>query len=269
MNKRYSHQETPAHRYSAPALEKGLDILELLAEERDVLPASEIAQRLGRSLGEIFRMLVTLEQRGWLRRGEGSGYGLSLRMFELAHRHPPVERLLVVALPEMQWLAENVGQTCHMAIYHDGRILVVAQAETPRPRGFSVRLGASFTLADTASGRVLAAFQPAEERERRLARSHALDGIDEPDRLRGRLERIVARGHEATASESVAGIQDLSYPLRDHTGRAVAALTLPFATMLGDTLDCAGATRLLGEAAARISAQLGFRQVESGLVPSR
>ncbi|MDF1585854.1 IclR family transcriptional regulator [Marinimicrococcus flavescens] len=262
MDETESTGEPPGRRYSAPALEKGLDILELLAGERDVLPASEIAQRLGRSMGEIFRMLVTLEQRGWLRRGGGNGYGLSLRLFELAHRHPPVERLLVVALPEMQRLAERVGQSCHLSVHHDGRILVVAQAETPRPRGFVVRLGASFELLETASGRVLAAFQTDEERERRLARGFELEALADPgEPLRRRLAGIAARGHEAAPSESVAGILDLSFPLRDHTGRAVAALTLPFATMLGDTLDSAEATRLLGEAAARLSAQLGFREV--------
>lgn len=260
MDETDPEREAAGRRYSAPALEKGLDILELLAGERDVLPASEIAQRLGRSMGEIFRMLVTLEQRGWLRRGEGNGYGLSLRLFELAHRHPPVERLLVVALPEMQRFSERVGQSCHLSIHHDGRILVVAQAETPRPRGFVVRLGASFGLLDTASGRVLAAFQSEEERERRLARGLELEGMEDPGQgLRSRLARIAARGHEAAPSESVAGILDLSFPLRDHTGRAVAALTLPFATMLGDTLGSAEATHLLGEAAARLSATLGFR----------
>ena len=55
-----------AARYAAPALEKGLDILEAFASEPAGLTGSEVARRLGRSVGEIFRMLVCLERRGYI-----------------------------------------------------------------------------------------------------------------------------------------------------------------------------------------------------------
>src|SRR5690606_35534132 len=85
--------------YAAPALEKGLDILELLSAEGDGLTQHQIAQSLGRSASEIFRMLSVLERRGYLLRAADGVYRLSLRMFELAHRHPPIRRLLTVAMP--------------------------------------------------------------------------------------------------------------------------------------------------------------------------
>jgi uncharacterized membrane protein len=53
-------------RYAAPALDKGLDILELLSSVSEALTHSEIASRLGRTLTEVFRMLVCLEQRGYI-----------------------------------------------------------------------------------------------------------------------------------------------------------------------------------------------------------
>ena len=55
-------------RYTAPALEKGLDVLELLASVSEALTHSEIARRLGRSVSEVFRMLVCLEERGYISR---------------------------------------------------------------------------------------------------------------------------------------------------------------------------------------------------------
>lgn len=58
--------------YSAPALEKGLDLLELLANEADGLNISEITRRLNKSVGELFRMLVVLEQRGYVEMSSGS-----------------------------------------------------------------------------------------------------------------------------------------------------------------------------------------------------
>jgi IclR helix-turn-helix domain len=55
-------------RYAAPALEKGLDILELLASVSEALTHSEIASRLGRTINEVFRMLVCLDERGYISR---------------------------------------------------------------------------------------------------------------------------------------------------------------------------------------------------------
>ena len=56
-------------KYAAPALEKGLDILELISEAPAPMSLAQIGQRLGRTSGEIFRMLAALERRGYLARG--------------------------------------------------------------------------------------------------------------------------------------------------------------------------------------------------------
>src|SRR5258707_9718452 len=80
-------------RYSAPALEKGLDIIELLASHAEGLSLAELARQLGRTTAEIFRMVVTLEARGYLL-AVGERYVLSLRLFQLAHRHQPLRSLV-------------------------------------------------------------------------------------------------------------------------------------------------------------------------------
>lgn len=146
--------------YTAPALEKGLDILELLAGEGGGLSQSAIAQRLSRSATELFRMLSVLERRGYVTRHPDGAYLLSLRLFELAHQHPPLKRLLTVALPAMQQLAATSRQSAHLVVHFARRILVVAQVDSPEPMGFGVRLGAHFPFRpDRASSRVLSAFQ--------------------------------------------------------------------------------------------------------------
>ena len=82
-----------AHRYPTPALEKGLDALELLASESEGLTKTEVARRLGRTISEVFRMLVCLETRGYIARGDDERYSLTLHLFKLAYQHPPIERL--------------------------------------------------------------------------------------------------------------------------------------------------------------------------------
>src|SRR5229473_2180737 len=105
-----SDDQADPQRPGAPALEKGLDLLEALAAEPNGISQKHLAARVGRSVGEIFRMLGDLEQRGYVVRGPKTGeYGLSLRLFQLATQHPPARRLQQAALPVMEELAAKVG----------------------------------------------------------------------------------------------------------------------------------------------------------------
>ncbi|MDQ2765259.1 MAG: helix-turn-helix domain-containing protein, partial [Pseudomonadota bacterium] len=97
--------------YRAPALEKGLDILELLAIEEKPLTVSAIVQRLGRSTGELFRMIQVLEHRGFVAQ-DGGGYVLTTRLFELGLKRPPVRNLAEIAMPVMRQLSSKIGQSC-------------------------------------------------------------------------------------------------------------------------------------------------------------
>src|ERR1700740_2418183 len=98
-------------RYAAPALEKGLDILELLASVSEALTHSEIASRLGRTITEVFRMLVCLEERGYISRTTPEErYQLTLKLFELVHHHHPLQRLIALARPLVHRVASDTGQ---------------------------------------------------------------------------------------------------------------------------------------------------------------
>lgn len=216
--------------YTAPALEKGLDILELLAGIDGGLTQAAISQRLSRSTAELFRMLSVLERRGYLTRHADATYRLSLRLFELAHQHPPLKRLLTVALPAMQDLAQQSRQSAHLVIHFARRILIVAQVESPEPMGFGVRLGAHFPFRpDRASSRVLSAFQPRAAQDELIAELVA----DSPrrvsaTRVRAELAAIARVGIYMAASDTTTGVTDLCAPVFDHSEGAVAALTVPF-----------------------------------------
>ena len=105
MTEKKTTKETGSRKkhYSAPALEKGLDLLELLSYEVDGLNIAEITRRLDKSVGELFRMLAVLEQRGFIEMPMGSDkYRLTLKMFSLSNRFPPIKRLTSLANPLMQ-----------------------------------------------------------------------------------------------------------------------------------------------------------------------
>ena len=246
--------------YAAPALEKGLDILELLSGEPDGLTVREISESLDRSIGELFRMLMVLEQRGYVMLPSSSDrYRITLRMFSIAHRHPPIKRLTDVAGPLMQELSYEVEQSCHFVVYYEGKGHVVVQQQSPSSRIFSVRLGAEAPLLNTCSGHVLLAFSKPEQRKRMIKRipSH------HPQRnkgIEGICKQIVANGFEALKSEQAQGVEDIGFPVFDHTGSMAGALVVPFLSYLDEShaVDFDDAVDVVGRFAVRLSEGLGF-----------
>ena len=149
--------------YAVPALDKALDILELLASTAGGLGQNEIADATGRSSSQIFRVLALLEKRGYLVRDNGL-YILSTRLFSLAHQHPPLRGLIAAATTPMRVLADTVQQSCNLSVIDAGRVLVIAQVESPADFGYRVRVGATFDLDATATGSVLTGHDSLVER---------------------------------------------------------------------------------------------------------
>lgn len=250
-------------RYAAPALEKGLDIIELLAAASDALTHSEIATRLERSVPEIFRMLVCLEERGYISRmGPDERYQLTLKLFEIVHQHRPLQRLITQARPLVQRVASETGQSCHLAMLNSGEVVIVAQADAPGNMGFSVRPGANIDLLNTASGHVILAFQSDEVRARALGAWRLRSGKVIPPGLRRHLQQIRRRGYEELASYQVHGIVNISYPVLNQHGEAVAAMTIPFISRIGDSFGPPQVKHVLRRASCMLSLTIGGKKLE-------
>ncbi|KRD26901.1 IclR family transcriptional regulator [Acidovorax sp. Root275] len=248
----------PNDRYRAPALDKGLDILELLAEQPHGLTRAEIVKAMGRGPSEIYRMLERLVARDYVTRSQqGDRYALSLKLFVLGHRHPPIERLVAQALPAMEAFATAAEQSCHLGIYNRGNITVVAQVNGPGNWGLSIRLGVRVSLIDTGSGHVVLAFQSEQRRTEMLAEHDALEGeVPMPEaELQAILDRIRTLGHWQGDSQQAYGVTDISMPILGPQGHALAVLTCPFIRRIdrhvGSDLDTA--RELLARAATGLS----------------
>jgi DNA-binding IclR family transcriptional regulator len=215
--------------YSAPALEKGIDIVELLAGEQGGLTISEIAFRLKRSLSEIFRIAVVMEQRHWLQKDpESARYSVTYRMLELAHRGTPAQAMSLVAAPVMSQLSHDINQSCHLVVPAGGHGLVILRQENAGTAGgFAMRLGAVVDLLETSAGHVLLAFVDPDTRESilRLVPTPWSMGRKALER---KLARVRLNGFELLPSALAPGITEISYPIHAREGKVVAALTVPF-----------------------------------------
>jgi DNA-binding IclR family transcriptional regulator len=242
-------------KYRAPALEKGLDVLELLAAAREPLSLNRISTALGRSVNELFRMVQVLEYRGYVETSEsGGGYVLSNRLFALGISRAPTKDLLDAALPVMRRLAQSAGQSCHLAVASGDQIVVVARVEAPGDLGFSVRVGHHRPLLASSSGPLLYAFQPQTTRDDWKTRFS-----DEVDSGQWRsfeqaAERAREKGYAQIDSHAAHGVTDLSAPIRHHEF-AIAALTVPF-FKARDAKPIDAVARLTAAAAKEISDDL-------------
>ena len=253
----------PASRrgYSAPALEKGIDIIELLAESESGLTVSEISQKLKRRMSELFRIIVVMEQRGWLQKDpESARYAVTYHVLKLAHRSTPAQTLTAAAAPLMHELSTRINQSCHLVVRSGTQGLVILRQENQeRHANLSVRLGAIIELASSCSGRVLLAHLNPEERERVLKSIPRPRSLTQA-RLATILNRVAKRGFEIHRSPITAGVTDIGYPVRGFDGSVMAALTVPYLHALDDSLPTSVEQTqvLLDEAARQISQSLGW-----------
>ncbi len=244
-----------AEKYRAPALDKGLDILELLAEREGSLSQVEIAKALDRSIGEIFRMLDRLVRRGYVRRTEEDRYALTLKLFEMAHWTPPLKRLINEAMPLMRNYAHETQQACHLVTYDKNRLIVVAQVDPPGYWSVAIRVGAQINVLDTGSGHVFLAY--ASEADRRHMLRNA-DGTIQPisPALREHLDEVRRNGCEKMPSLQIPGVTNLAVPILGALGSVIATLACPFIERLDDGggVSAAQALKRLKAAAQEISA---------------
>ena len=250
-------------RYAAPALEKGIDIVELLADSESGLTLSDIAQKLKRRMSELFRIIVVMEQRGWLQKDEEtSRYAVTYHVLRLAHRSTPTQTLTAAALPVMHDLSTRINQSCHLVVRSGTQGLVILRQENQRRHAnLSVRLGAVIELASTCSGHVLLAHLPPHERDRMLESIVRPRGLSRAQ-LEIRLNKVAKQGYEIQRSPMTAGVTDIGYPVRSFDGQVMAALTVPYLHALDDSLPTSveQTRKLLEEAARRISQSLGWEK---------
>jgi DNA-binding IclR family transcriptional regulator len=194
-------QDESKRYYSTPALEKGLDILELFAANPEGFNVSDVARRLNRTVSEIFRMILCLEKRGYL-----------------------------------------------------------AQVDSPESTGFYVKVGSKVDLMRAATGHVILSHLTPEARDRAIqewAQETKETKQKKPADLEAHLTKIRKLGHERRASYEVKGVVNISFPVLNAQGDAVAGLTIPYVKRLHDTISIDKVVSTLRIASQQISEALG------------
>ena len=247
--------------YRVPALEKGFDILEALARSAAPMTLTQLANQLGRNTSEIYRVLTSLEQRGYIRREDHTGtYRLSLKLYELAHQHPPVQSLLHAALRPMEALADQLGESCHLSLLRRGNLVVLQQALSPTPVRLSIDVGGRFSPVKTVSGRLLLAYMPPADRDAFLRDNPDYVGMTDATRTAfvEKLARIREQGYSMAEHETHIGVRDYAVLVGHPNAGLTGALTVAALTSIKTPTDGATILKALHRCAKEITEELGF-----------
>ena len=241
--------------YRVPALEKGLEVLELLSGISQPLSLTDIAERLGRTKQELFRVMACLNEQGYLIRDANQGYRMSTKLFELGAKHASTEALIARAMPHMEDLTNELSESCHLNIVVRNRMLVIARVNCDADVSLAVRIGASFKLHDRNSGHVALAFLSADQRKKYWEQSDLpAEQIEEWESEFASTRRA---GFRTMESSLIVGVRDTATPILGADGKLLAVLCVSHILRVGEAEDSSRISSAMLECAQAISSEFG------------
>lgn len=252
---------TKSRDYSIAVLERALDVLELIADAPAPLGATDIARRLGVTKSATYRILVTLEARGYLTKDEATPrYTIGPRLLGFLLRSDGRERLVRIVRPRLEALSERMGETANLGVLEGSQVRYVDIVESPHDLRMAARVGARDDLHSTALGKAMLAFLPEVTREAVLRgplRRKTSRTVVDADRLRADLEVVRRTGIAAEYGENEAAASCFGVPLFGPAGEVAGAISL--AGPEGRMRDAGLVTirELLHDAAGVVTSQLG------------
>ena len=253
--------DSPSSQYMLGSLRKGLEVIDCFAR-RESWSLAELTAVLSQSKATVFRILHTLEEFGYLNKDPSTGrYSLGLRFHTLGSAAVGHEHLRWQALPPLQDLAEQTGETVQVGILYDGAAICVQAVEGTRLVRMQAFIGKRTPAHASALGKVLLAHLPAAEVEAFLT-GRTLDAftprtVTDPVALREALHKVRADGLAIDDEEMEIGLRCIGAPITDVTGRpcACVAISGPAGRMTPDRVQ--ELIPMVKATATRISRMLG------------
>jgi IclR family pca regulon transcriptional regulator len=211
------------------ALARGLDILAAFGADHRSMSLSEVAAAAGLARPTARRLLLTLEELGFVRSGDGT-FQLTPKVMNLGMAYVSSLGLWDIARPHMEALVARTGESSSMAQLDGSDIVYVARVSVPKLIALRVEIGTHFPAAQTSQGKVLLAALPPDQVAAVLAQP-SRSGLPPyighpPGQLRDELAEVRARGWALADEELAPGIRSIAAPVRDGTGAVRAAMNV-------------------------------------------
>jgi DNA-binding IclR family transcriptional regulator len=252
-------------KYKAPAAEKMLDILELMAKENKYFSVTEISSRLSITPNSVFRIMKELEEKKYIQKNPiDSSYQLTGKLYYLGNSIGNRITLRNVAEQSMQLLRDTTRETTLLTkLGPGGTTLVVDQLESLEAIKFISTVGIEYPSHTSALGKVMLAFSP-QSLVQQYIEEHGLapatsSSISDELKLLNELELIRSRGYATDMEESCEGLRCIGTPIFNADGHVEGAIGIsgPIFRMSSKTMD--RYVNKVIEQASHISELLGYR----------
>ena len=211
------------------SLERGLAVIRAFDEHNAELTLSDVARSTGLTRAAARRFLLTLADLGYVRT-DGRRFTLSPRILALGYAYLSSLSLPEVAEPHLERLVADVHESSSVSVLDGEDVVYVARVPTSRIMTVSINVGTRFPAYATSMGRVLLADLPEDELEAYFEqvelRPLSPRTLTSRDDLRATLAKVRAQGWALVDQELEKGLRSIAAPIRDRTGRTVAAVNL-------------------------------------------
>lgn len=260
-----SEPKTRLQKYSAPALEKGLDILELLSQASEHgLTQAEIAEGIGRSKNEIFRMMVVLEERGYIERAGGDAFQLTRKLGEMIGPRNDTARMLEIARPFMAGLSRKTMLSNHLWILKDARMQVGARTRASDTYSLALAEGAQGRVFGSSAGACFLSGLPDAKTRLEALRDMGEYDVSEEE-YRPFDEEVMACRNDGVSvlpSQDVAGVLEVSSPLNmPSSAQPVGVVTVPMINASRAGKEISTVIARLRDTTAKICDRMAFLSV--------
>lgn len=250
--------------YIIQAVSHALDLLEQFHDDVDELGVTELSKRLKLHKNNVFRLLATLESRGYIEQNKATeNYRLGLKALELGQTFIKQMGLLRQAKPILEQIVEDCNETSYVAIYKENHTVYLDVVETNLTVRVVSRVGSRLPAYCTAAGKVHMAFMTDEELEDLLGEikfiQHTPTTIGNAEGLKAQLAKIRELGYAFDDEELDLGVRCIAAPIRDYTRRIVGAISIsgPSMRLSNERVD-EELVPLVLKASSDLSTRLGY-----------
>jgi len=251
--------------YIIQAVSHALDLLEQFHGDVDELGVTELSKRLKLHKNNVFRLLATLESRGYIEQNRATeNYRLGLKSLELGQTFIKQMGLLRQAKPILEKLVAECNETSYVAIFKEGYIVYLDVVETDLTVRVVSRVGSRLPAHCTAAGKIHLAFMSEEEIEAVLPaelKEYTPTTITDRAALKKELQEVTEKGYAIDNEELDPGVRCVAAPIRDYTRRIVGAVSISGPSMrLSDARIEKELVPLVLNAGEELSTRLGFHR---------
>lgn len=255
-------EQSTENRYKIPMLEKGFEMLELLARFPAGITMQELIEKLNQPKTSVYRLLLSLTQMGYVCKDEENyRYYLSRKLLRLGLAALGESNIVELALPQMRLLRDSIRESVMLGVLMHNRVVLLEQVLGSHSFTFLLRPGGNFDLHSSAPGKLFLAYASASEQEELLQSIDYIrynkNTITSKEEMLKEIANVQEQGYATDLEEGMDGVHCVAAPVFNQFGNIIAVLWTSGPSGRMQQKDFPVIAESLKQAAERISSSCG------------